>query len=203
VRGAAAYSATLLSIGTAYLAACLAALLAWPLARGAERTHPLTLLVLALGLIGIIAVHPAVIERVLSITRRITRRPLELEVPSYGMSLAILAMQLGSWLAIGTGTWLVASALGIALAWPVVVLATSVSWVIGFLVLPVPGGIGIREGAFVAVLGGSADAAAIALTSRFIPIAVDLVGAGVATLVTSQRGTSPPPAPADTAEDTS
>ena len=57
--------------------------------------------------------------------------------------------------------------------------AAVLSWVVGFVLVPVPGGVGVREAAFVAA-AGSLDpgiAAAVAVAARAIFVIVDAVGA--------------------------
>jgi uncharacterized membrane protein YbhN (UPF0104 family) len=181
LSGRAAYTSTVLSMATAYLAGCLVTLAVLP-TTGGRITHPLALLVAALGVVGVVAAHPAVLRRVLRLAERVTRREAGLTVPATDVMVRAVALQCVTWLCIGTGTWLVGVGLGFDLPFPDVVAATAVSWVIGLLVLPVPGGIGVREGAFVAVLGASGDVAAIAIAARLVAVAVDVLGATVSTL---------------------
>ena len=57
--------------------------------------------------------------------------------------------------------------------------AAVLSWVVGFVLVPVPGGVGVREAAFVAA-AGSLDpgiAAATAVAARALFVAVDALGA--------------------------
>lgn len=59
-------------------------------------------------------------------------------------------------------------------------LVFSVAWVAGFLVLPVPGGLGVREVVLVALIGGSgASIVGASLAHRVITIAVELVSVGL------------------------
>jgi hypothetical protein len=63
---------------------------------------------------------------------------------------------------------------------------TSTSWLVGFVVVGVPGGIGVREAVFTSLASpiiGTPLAVSLALLSRVVFIAVDLVGALVSTLV--------------------
>lgn len=182
VSGRAAYTSTVLSMATAYLAACILTLLLLPFTID-NLGHPLVLLVAGLGLLGAVGAHPMVLGWVLRMGERFTKRELNLEVPALPVMTRAVGMQIVTWLLIGLGTWLVALGLGFDLPLTRIIAATAVSWVIGMLVLPVPGGIGVREGAFVAVLGTSGDVAAIAIASRLVAVAVDVIGAAVMTLV--------------------
>ena len=94
-----------------------------------------------------------------------------------------VVMQLPSWLLISGATWAVASGQGVDIGGLSLVLATCTSWVAGFLFLPTPGGIGIREAAFVAVLGGDAAVAAVALAARIVFVLVDAIGAAASSSV--------------------
>ena len=204
VPGAAAYGSTMLSLGLTYLAAVLTVLLALlsGSAGGAEVAwQPIAILLPA----GLVALHPRVLEWVLRLLRRVTHRALEVHVPRWDVSVTLLLVHIPAWLAISGATWLVARALsGSAPDLRNLVFATTLSWLVGFLAVPVPGGIGVREAVFVAAatsLPSTGLAAAVALVSRVLFILVDLTGAGVTSLVrrppvSHQR--PPPDGPADT-----
>jgi glycosyltransferase 2 family protein len=179
------YGSTVLSLAVTYLAAILVAAIA--LATGGAGRGGRYWPVLLLLPLGIAALHPRVVEAALRVARRVLRRELPVTVPRWGVSLGLLLWHVPAWLAIGGATWLVAATLD-ASAPDVraILFATVVSWVVGFLVVAAPGGIGVREAVFVAtatVLGSSGVAAAVALVARVIFILVDLIGAAVATSV--------------------
>jgi len=76
------------------------------------------------------------------------------------------------------------------------VFASALSWIVGFVVIGVPGGIGVRESVFVALMTGPIGATlalAVAVAGRIVTIAVDLLGALVATLI-ARLSTAPTPA---------
>jgi hypothetical protein len=63
---------------------------------------------------------------------------------------------------------------------------TSTSWLAGFVVVGVPGGIGVREAVFTSLANsviGTPLAVSLALMSRVVFIAVDLMGALIANVV--------------------
>ena len=72
-------------------------------------------------------------------------------------------------------------------------------WVVGFVLVPVPGGVGVREATFVAA-AGSLDpgiAAATAVVARAVFVVVDVVGAllgALALRVARRRDAEAPPA---------
>jgi glycosyltransferase 2 family protein len=183
------YSSTMLSLAVTYLAAILVASIA--LATGGAGQGGRYWPVLVLLPLGIAALHPRVVESALRVARRVLRRELPITVPSWGVSLGLLMWHVPAWLAIAGATWLVAASLNASAPdVQAILFATVVSWVVGFLVVAAPGGIGVREAVFVAtatVLESSGVAAAVALVARVIFILVDLIGAAVATSVARSR----------------
>lgn len=179
--GPTSYWATILAMGLTYLGAILWTLIAVlagaPGGQGV-RWQP----VVALLPLGVLALHPTVLGMGLRVLRRVTGRKLDVEVPQWSHSIGILLAYLPAWLGITTSTWLVARGLGEQADPLNILFATTISWTIGFLVIPVPGGIGVREAAFVAAatsLGSGSIAAAVAVVARFVFISCDAVGAGL------------------------
>lgn len=190
VAGSVAYSSVVASIGSAYLAAVLVAVALLPFSgllgsSGDARFAP----VLALLPIGFALIHPRVVRSILTVIRRVTRREIRLDVPSWGQSAGLVVRQIPSWFLIGSATLLVSAALGSSGDPANLISAAAVSWVVGFLALPVPGGIGVREAAFVALATSLpvGIAATVALVARLLFIAVDLSGAAASTLVLASR----------------
>lgn len=168
VPRAVAYQSVALSLVLLYLAAAVV---------GGAVTEPLVVL----PFVGAAALvlHPAVAGALLRLARRVTGASLDLTPPSLPTSLALVASYVPTWLFVGTATWAVARALDPAARWVDVVPAAAASWLIGFLAVPVPGGVGVREAAFIAAsngLGGGV-AAATAVVARFVFVAVDAIGA--------------------------
>lgn len=178
VSRAAAYGSVLLSLLALYLAAALLVTVGLPvLLSGDDGTGPVVV-VLLLPL-GLVALHPAVLGRVLAVGERLIRRPLDLPTPAWGASVGLVLRYLPAWLAIGGATWAVARALDPSAPVLEIGVAAVLSWIVGFVLIPVPGGVGVREAAFVAA-AGSLDpgiAAAVAITARVLFVAVDGVGA--------------------------
>lgn len=193
VAGTVAYASTMLSMITAYVAASLVAGIALVVDGGAlDGANPwLVAGVVALGPLGLLGLHPRLLGWGADLARRVSHRELQLEVLPWPQALGVVARQLLAWIGIGGATWLVTVGLGADLSFVRVLLATCVSWVAGFLFLPVPGGIGIREAAFVGVLGQDPIVATVALAARLLFIVVDVTGAGSATLAASRTRTLP------------
>jgi uncharacterized membrane protein YbhN (UPF0104 family) len=81
------------------------------------------------------------------------------------------------------------------------------SWVVGFVLVPVPGGVGVREAVFVAA-AGSLDpgiAAAAAIVARAIFVVVDALGAAIGSAALRRVGapavSGPEPPPSSTGTD--
>ncbi len=116
----------------------------------------------------------------------ISRFGFEGELPSTTpvRSLLAVVLTMPAWLCIGGATALAGDALGFSLDVGQVIAATCYSWLAGFLVVPTPGGLGVREAAFIALFPGTTEeAAAIAVTARIMFIVIDMSGAASATLV--------------------
>jgi uncharacterized membrane protein YbhN (UPF0104 family) len=179
------YGSTVLSLGLTYLAAILTVALALVAGAAGREGGWWWQPVLALLPLGVLALHPRVVEAVLRLARRVSRRELAIPVPRWGVSVGLLVWHVPAWLAIGAATWLVAVALDPgAPDFRNLLFATVLSWVVGFLVVPAPGGIGVREAVFVAAatsLSSPGVAAAVAVVARVLFIVVDLSGAGLST----------------------
>jgi glycosyltransferase 2 family protein len=196
VPGGIGYSSTLLSLAVTYLAAVLTMALA--LAAGAAGGDGVAWQpVLILLPLGLLALHPPVVHTALRAGRRLLRRELHVPVPRWRDSIGLLVMLVPAWLAIGGATWLVAAALDPGSpSVRNVMFATALAWIAGFIVVPAPGGIGVREAVFVAAaisLSSAGIAAAVAVVARVMFILIDLIGAGAATAVVRGRSRARPP----------
>lgn len=185
----AAYGSVLLSLLALYLAATFLVVLGLPALIGDDGSGSLA--VLALLPLGLVALHPGVVGAGIGVLARVARRPIEVTVPSWSTSLGLVARYVPAWLAIGAATWAVARSLDTG-ADPVDIgTAAVLSWIIGFVVVPVPGGVGVREAAFVAAAGSLAPgvAAVVAVVVRVCFVLVDAIGAvaGSAHLRTRRR----------------
>jgi uncharacterized membrane protein YbhN (UPF0104 family) len=94
-----------------------------------------------------------------------------------------------SWLAYGLAFWVLAEAIlpGASLPWRAAVGVFTVGYVAGLLAVFAPGGVGVREAVFVAMLApttGTGGAIALAAASRLLLTLTELVAAGVGALAT-------------------
>jgi uncharacterized membrane protein YbhN (UPF0104 family) len=177
-----AYAATGLSMVTTYLAAalaiCIGSLLSW--------TYPAVgILGLVVFLLGFLAFSNTKLRRrVLAILNRISPRATALTEPR--RLLVLTLTHLPAWILMSLSTSVTASAFGADIGIAHMLFITSASWLAGFVVVGVPGGIGVRESVFTALAGTALTpgvAVSLALASRVVFIAVDLVGALVANII--------------------
>jgi uncharacterized membrane protein YbhN (UPF0104 family) len=201
----AAYGSVALSLALLYLAAMFVVLVSVPfmIAAGGSLRYLWVLVVLPMGLA---VLHHSVLERVRATASRLTGREINLVIPAWRDSLTILVSYIPSWLFVGTATWLVSRGLGADAGWVDIAPAAVQSWVVGFVLIPVPGGVGVREAAFLAAASSTLEpgvAAAVALVARVLFVLVDAGGfiLGSAWLTHRRGDTRPEPAPA-TAEPT-
>lgn len=181
------YGAMFLALGAAYLAGIVTVAALLPFDVGLLRGAPSVGALLLLIPLGVLAVHPVVLGQVLALVRRLSGVPIELEIPAWASSLRLVLGHVPAWLGIGLATWLVTQGLGAASSLFNVLLASILAWVVGFLVVPVPGGLGVREAVFVATATSlsSGMAAAVAVVARVLFVLVDAAGAGVVLLLGS------------------
>lgn len=137
------------------------------------------LVVVPFVVLAVVVLHPAVADAGLRLVQRLTGRSLDLVLPSLEESLLLTAGYVPTWLLVGTATWAVARSLDPGAGWTDVVPAAAASWLVGFVAVPVPGGVGVREAVFLAAVGSmpAGVAAATAVVARLVFVAVDAAGA--------------------------
>ena len=152
----------------------------------------------ALGAVGLAApvlLHRRLMAAALGVARRLVPRiPESDRLPSQRDILAAYG-----WAVLGIGAFAVAYAVLLGSitdgARPVtVVSAFAVSWVIGFLAVPIPAGIGVREVVLVALLPGigAAPLLAASLALRLLAIAAELLAVAGNRMIVRRRSASPP-----------
>jgi glycosyltransferase 2 family protein len=189
------YASVALSLVTLYLAGMLVVALVAPL-RLIGGKHAGALWILVLLPLGLIALHPQPLGWLVALTERVFRRTLSVRVPPWSASIKLVARYVPGWLLVGTATWCVARAFDGNVGWAVVAPVAILSWVVGFLLVPVPGGIGVREAVFVALVGSLSGgvAATVAVTARLCFLLVDAGGAALGALTWRRLGPRLPPA---------
>jgi uncharacterized membrane protein YbhN (UPF0104 family) len=195
-----AYAGVALSLAVLYLAGMFVAVGFLPFAlTGGSRLSPWMLFLVALPL-GLLALNDRVLERLAVRVRRATGRQLPLDIPEWRHSTALVLRYLPSWFLIGGATYAVSRSLTTDVSFPRVMFAAVLSWVAGFLAVPVPAGAGVREAVFLAFAGLPAPlAATTAVATRLLFILVDAAGAGLSAPAAGfgrgrRRGKAPSPA---------
>jgi uncharacterized membrane protein YbhN (UPF0104 family) len=123
--------------------------------------------------------HPRALGAALKGVSKAARRDVSMPVPDYRTMLRLLAGYVPAWLAIGTATWAITRSLDPHAPFGNIFAAAVISWIVGFLLVPVPGGVGVREGAFTALVTTlpKGVAAASAILARVAFMLVDGLGA--------------------------
>jgi hypothetical protein len=157
-------------------------------------------LALVLPLLAVV-LAPPVLNRAMATALRLARRP-PLPAPlSGGGVLRVASWALVAWLCYGVQIFLLARQLGAeggALLWLQCTGAFAAAFVSGPLLLVVPAGTGVREGALLLLLGSTVTApvaAVLAVVSRLLFVLGDLAWAAVAVLAARRlvRPAGPPP----------
>jgi uncharacterized membrane protein YbhN (UPF0104 family) len=175
-----AFTSVALSLGMLYLAAMFtaAAFLPFALSSGGGFS-PWMLFLLALP-VGVALLHHAVLERLLALVTRVTKRTIDVPIPRWSQSLGLVARYVPTWIFIGLATWAVARSFTPEIDFAQMMFATILSWIVGFLAVPVPSGAGIRETVLYAASGApEAIAIATAVAARIIFVVVDVAGAAI------------------------
>jgi len=200
----AAYASVALSLGALYLACMLMVALLLPLRFLDDGSDWLWILVLLP--IGLALLHHRPLGWMVERAERAMKRKLTVQIPPWSASLGLVLRYIPAWLLIGTSTWCVTRAFDPHAGWMTVAPAAMLSWVVGFVLVPVPGGVGVREAAFVALVGTTVPAgvrATAAVVARLLFMVVDALGALIGGAVVRRWGpadaiTEPDPEPAGT-----
>ena len=171
-----AYSVTGLSMFTTYSAAALCAALGSLLSWERPIIGAALLLALVVGL-SVYAIAP-LRQRLVGLLRKITSGTNELTAPKDMLALTIV--QVPAWIMISLSTTITAHAFGAEVGVLHMFFVSSLSWLIGFLVIGAPGGLGVLESIFTGLLSasiGTSTALSLAVASRMIFVSVDFLGA--------------------------
>ncbi len=142
-----------------------------------------------LSILGLAALHPRVIQFGLRTAARLLHMELPAVTLRYGDMLFLLLCHMLTQLCIGAGFHLFMRAVYPAWPaglWPVAVGTYSAAWLIGFLIIFVPMGIGVREGIIVMLLAPFvpfAPANAVAIGFRLWIALRDALFAGIGALL--------------------
>jgi uncharacterized membrane protein YbhN (UPF0104 family) len=192
-RRSLAYNSVALSMGAAYLCAMLVSAALVPLIVLTSDDLGGGLWVFFLIPVGLAVLHPTVLGRMFRLAEKVLGGGEEQQVPGWIESVTLVLRHVLSWLCIGVATWFVALTFDPHAPFLEIVFAGILSWVIGFIIVFVPGGLGVREAAFTAAAGHSLSpeiAATVAVVSRLVFMAGDALGAGIAVALRRWLGTT-------------
>lgn len=181
-----AYSSTAMSMVTTFLGAASVAAITGLVTPTDHRLASAAIIVLLALLLAAIAV-PVVGRAIDRLARRFTTRELRLPEPRWFALL--VARHLPVWFAFAGMNVFAVIALGVNVDGSLVaelIFVTCVSWMAGFVVVGVPGGIGVRETIFISMTTatlGAGVAVSAAVLSRVVSIAVDVLGAAASATV--------------------
>lgn len=177
--------------GITLVSAALVSLLALPaMSRGIGPLGDAA--VVAAAVLGIAAVHPAVLNFGIRLLPRRAQSEGMAWTGSWREGIMLLGLGVVAWLIYGAAFALLADSLvGIPLTLvPALIAANALAFLIGYLVFIAPGGLGAREAALTLMLGPIASlgvAAVIAVAFRLWLIAAELLGAGLAIALARPR----------------
>lgn len=133
--------------------------------------HGISVLPLILGtLLGVIILYPAIFARILNFGLRLLKRDPVVVRLTFIQSIVLLALYVVSWILYGASFWCLLHGLGVQPESFWIATATfDAAYLLGFLALFAPGGLGVREGVLSVLLASTLTAglaAMIAVASR-------------------------------------
>lgn len=175
-----AYVSVFLSLITLYLGAMFVAAVLLPFSLAGGGPLGAASLLLVLLPLGLAALHPRILNPVFGLARRVTKRELVVEIPSWRASVMVVLRYAPAWVFVGLATWAMARAIDPGAPFSRIAFAAVLSWIAGFVAVPVPAGAGVREAVFIAASGMDHGAGAtVAVAARILFILVDGGGAGI------------------------
>jgi glycosyltransferase 2 family protein len=172
---------SVLNVVVALLTGSLLAVITLPFA---GRSTPYLWLCLLIPVLAAF-LHPRPLGWLLNLLLRIIRQP-QLDQPINGRALATgVAWSLLSWFFYGLQIWLLITRLGAPFGRAVLLSlgGYALAWCVGFIVVFVPAGAGVRDVLLAALLApviGTGGAAAVALVSRALNTLSDVISPGIA-----------------------
>ena len=184
-----AYASTGLSLVTTYAAAVVTI----GIGAAATNGHRLIAALIAIGLVAAYAAfsQPSLRAIIIRIASRVSPSASSLTDPKRLARLTVVHVP--AWILMSLSTSVTATAFGANISIADMIFITSTSWLAGFVVVGVPGGIGVREAVFTSLAGGIIGtplAVSLALMSRVVFITVDLSGALISSVFSRLNGSA-------------
>lgn len=177
-----AYATTGLSLVTTYVAAVVS------IGLGAAATHDRRFIAVLIGcglvVAYIIFSNTSLRTMIIRVATRVSPSGSSLTDPK--RLVRLIALHVPAWILMSLSTSVTASAFGARIGIAEMLFITTTSWLAGFVVVGVPGGIGVREAVFTSLASGiigTPMAVSLALMSRVVFIAVDLSGALISNVI--------------------
>jgi glycosyltransferase 2 family protein len=199
LSGAVLLASMVVHTGMALLSAAL--LSAWTLVRPLLPALPALPVGVAATVLAVLLVHPRVLNAGLGVLRKLARRDVIRWNGSWGDGIAVLALSVVSWVFYGGAYWMLLASLAEVSIRQVAMLAgvNALSFVVGYLAIVTPGGLGVREAAMTRLLLPLVPAsvgAVLAIASRLWTVVAELIGGGLTLLLVRGEGRSAAEAPA-------
>lgn len=147
-----------------------------------ERSRTSYWYVIVVAVAGVAVLAPPVLSRLLTLVERMFHRTFQPLTISWGGMGTALSWSVVMWILFGLHMWVLGRGLGAEALSPVRATgAFALAWVVGFLVVLAPAGVGVREAVLIVVLSpvmSEADALALAVVSRVLLTIVDGLAGG-------------------------
>lgn len=151
--------------------------------------------VLVLALALAVTLVPAVLTRLLGLALKVLKRegePPRIEAKALAASAGWSAL---NWAALGAQAWILLAALGgDDASYGLATGAFALAWLVGFVIVFAPAGLGVRETALVFLLGAAVtqpQALALAVLSRFAMTLADAIGLALGAAARRSRRATP------------
>jgi uncharacterized membrane protein YbhN (UPF0104 family) len=168
-----------------------------PMILGEEILPGMPLLLLSIGAaISVLILYPPVFRRLLNLGLRILRRePIDVTL-TFGQSIVLFLLYMFSWIMYGTTFWCLLHGLSIqSIPYWKTVASYGAAYLLGFVALFAPGGLGVREGILTVLMAGILEpgiAALVAVVARLWMTLLEVSQVAVLSVTKGTRGLTRP-----------
>lgn len=177
VRRGVAYTATVLSMVLMLVGVGLVCSVLLPFLVGGGPWHGWEWLVILTIPAAVAMTVPAINRPIFGLLARVSKQRVVVPAASVGRMADVILSSMPAWVLTSSASVVVTAAMGYEQNPARVAFAALLAWVVGFLAVPVPAGLGVREGLF-AVLSGLDTGVAFAVAGlvRVLQIVSDALG---------------------------